>query len=75
MLVFYERHQVYVGLASDDENALAGVTPGIRVLQDVEQVSTFDVENDVLEPDAAVGPELRVFRVVPGGRSASPPPE
>jgi hypothetical protein len=34
------------------------------VLQDVEQVATFDVEDDVLEPDAAVRLELRVLRVV-----------
>jgi len=36
------------------------------MLQDVEQVPTFYVEDDVFEPDAAVGPELRVLRVVPG---------
>ena len=29
MLVFDERHEVHVVLASDDENALAGVSPGI----------------------------------------------
>jgi hypothetical protein len=27
---------------------------GVRVLQDVEQASTLDVKDDVLEPDAAV---------------------
>jgi hypothetical protein len=35
------------------------------VFQDVEPIATFDVENDVLEPDAALRPELRVLRVVP----------
>ena len=71
MLVLDERHQVHVVLASDDEDALAGVTVGVRVFQDVEQVTTLDVEDDVLEPDATVLPELRVVRVP--SRSASPP--
>ena len=35
------------------------------MLQDVEQVTALDVEDDVLEPDAALRPELRVLRVVP----------
>jgi hypothetical protein len=66
VLVLDERHQEYVVLALDDEDALAGVPVGVRVFQDVEQVATLDVEDDVLEPDAAVRPELRVLRVVPG---------
>jgi len=54
-------------LALDDEDALAGVTVGIRVVEDVEQVATLHVEDDVLEPDAAIRLELRVRRrVVPG---------
>ena len=65
MLVLNERHQVQVVLALDDEDALAGVTLGVRVLQDVEQVVTVDVKNDVLVPDAAIRLELRVLRVVP----------
>jgi hypothetical protein len=51
-------------LASDDKDALASVTVGVRVLQDVEQVATLDVKDGVLEPDASVPPELRVLRVV-----------
>ena len=39
MLVLDERNQVHVVLALDDEDALAGVTVGIRVLQDVEQIA------------------------------------
>jgi hypothetical protein len=35
------------------------------VFQDVEQVATLDVEDDVLEPDAALRPELRVLRAIP----------
>jgi hypothetical protein len=31
------------------------------MLQDVEQVTAPDMEHDVLEPDAALFPELRVF--------------
>jgi hypothetical protein len=65
VLVLNERHQVDVVLAPDDENALASVAIGIRMLKNVEQVATLDVEDDVLEPDAAVRPELRVLRVVP----------
>jgi len=66
VLVLDERHQVHVVLALDDEDALAGVPVGVRVFQDVEQLATLDVEDDGLEPDAAVRPELRVLRVVPG---------
>jgi hypothetical protein len=36
------------------------------VLQDVEQVAALNVEDDVFEPYAALFPELRVLRVVPG---------
>jgi Asp-tRNA(Asn)/Glu-tRNA(Gln) amidotransferase C subunit len=64
LLVLDERHLAHVVLAPDDEDALAGVTILARVLQDVEQVATLDVEDDVLEPDATVLPELRVLRVV-----------
>ena len=64
MLVLHERHQVHVALAPDDEDALAGVTVGVRVFKDVEQITALDVEDDVLEPDAALRPELRVLRVV-----------
>src|SRR5258708_544349 len=65
VLVFNERHQAHVIVASDEEDALAAVTLGVRVLQDVEQVATLDVEDNVLEPDAPVRPESRVLRVVP----------
>jgi hypothetical protein len=37
VLVFDERHQVHVVLAPDDEDALAGITVGVRVIQNVEQ--------------------------------------
>src|SRR5882762_2207437 len=66
VLVLDERHQVHVVLALDDEDALAGVAVGVRVFQDIEQVATLDVKDDVLEPDAAIRLELRVLRVVPG---------
>jgi hypothetical protein len=54
VLVLDERHQVHVVLALDDEDALAGVAVGARVFQDIEQVATLDVKDDVLEPDAAI---------------------
>jgi hypothetical protein len=38
----------------------------VGVLQDVEQVAALDVEDDVLEANAALLPELRVLRVVLG---------
>ena len=66
MLVLDERHQVHVVLAPDAEDALAGVPVGVRVLQDTEQVASLDVEDNFFEPDAALRPELRVLRVVPG---------
>ena len=65
MLVFDERHQVHVVVAPDDEDALADLTVRVRMLQDVEQVAALDVEDNVLEPNAALRPELRVLRVVP----------
>ena len=65
VLILDERHQIHVVLSSDDENALAAVTLGVRVLQDIEQVASLDVEDDFFEPDAALRPELRVLRVVP----------
>jgi hypothetical protein len=61
-----QRYQVHAVLLSDDENALATVTLGVRVLQDIEQVASLDVEDDFLEPDAALRSELRVLRVIPG---------
>src|SRR5437868_2874838 len=66
LLVLDERHQVHVVVALNHEDALTTVTVRFRVHQDVEQVATFDMKNDVLEPDAAVRLELRVLRVVPG---------
>jgi hypothetical protein len=54
VLVLDERHQVHVILALDDEDALASVPVGVRMFQDVEQVATLDVEDDVLEPDVAI---------------------
>src|SRR5260221_8742107 len=65
VLILDGRHQIHVVLSSDDENALAAVTLGVRVLQDLEQVASLDVEDDFFEPDAALRPELRVLRVVP----------
>ena len=56
VLVFDERHEVHVLLATDHEDALAGVTVGVRMFQDVEQAAALDVEGDVLEPDAALRP-------------------
>ena len=50
MLVLDERHQVHVVVALEDEDALAAVTFGVRVLQDIEQVAALDVADDVLNP-------------------------
>ena len=63
MLVLHERHQVHVVLAPDDEDALAGVTVGIRVFQDVEQVATFDVEDDVRPVETASLADLQCARI------------
>ena len=54
-------------------DALAGIPIGVRVLQDVEQVATLNMEDDVLEPDAAIRLELRVLRVIPGEMTSLPP--
>jgi hypothetical protein len=63
VLILDERHQIHVVLAADDEEALAAVTLGVRVLQDIEQVASLDVEDDFFESDAELRPELRVLRV------------
>ena len=39
---------------------------GFGGFENIEQVTTLDMENDVLEPDATVRSERRVFGVVPG---------
>ena len=41
LTVLDKRHEVHVVLASDDEDALAGITVGVWMLQDVEQVTTL----------------------------------
>ena len=53
----------HVIVASDDEDALARVTVGVRVVQDVEQVATLNMEDDVLGPTGrhCVGPIVSNF--------------
>jgi hypothetical protein len=65
MLVLDERYQVHVVVALDDEDTLTTVALGVRVFQNVEQITALNVEDDVLEPDAALFPEFRVLRLVP----------
>ena len=48
-----------------DEDALADVMVGVRMFQNVEQIAALDMEDDILEPETALLPELRVLRVVP----------
>ena len=50
----------------DDEDPLARVAVGMRLIEDVKQIAPLDVRGDILESDAAVRPEPRVLRVVPG---------
>ena len=73
VLILDERHRIHAVLASDHEDALAAVTLGVRVLQDIGQVASLDVEDELFEPDAALRPELRVLRVVPVGGSPTSP--
>ncbi len=63
MPVLDERHQVDVILASNDEDPLAAVTLGIRLLQDVERVAALNVETMSSNP-MPLRPELCVFRMV-----------
>ena len=44
MLVFHERDEIHVVVASDHEDALASVAVGVRVLEDVELIASLDVE-------------------------------
>jgi hypothetical protein len=51
VLIFDERNQIDVVLASDHEDALATITLAVRVLQDIQQSASLDVEDDIFEPD------------------------
>jgi hypothetical protein len=53
--------KVTVVLAPDDEDTLAATTVGVRVFQNVDQLTTLDVEDDVRETDAAMRLELRAL--------------
>ena len=66
LVVFDEWHEVHVVVTLDDEDPLTAVSLLIRVFQDVQHVSLSDKEHDLFEPDAAVGLQPLVFRVVPG---------
>src|SRR3954471_10523835 len=65
VLVFDKGHDVHVVVPLNDENALAGITFRVGMFQHIKQVAALDVEDDVLEPDASLFPELRVLRVIP----------
>ena len=49
-------------VALDDEAAQTTITLAVRVFEDVEQITAPYVEDDVLEPDAAIRLELCVRR-------------
>ena len=57
--------QIHVIITTDNEDPLAGVTPRVRVVKNIEQVATLDMKNDVFESDASLGLELVVLRLVP----------
>jgi hypothetical protein len=56
---------------------MTGITVGVRVFQDVEQVATLDVKDDILEPDAALLPDqaavLMLNRDLEGERGGTCP--
>ena len=58
-------NQIHVVVALDNEDALAGVPVGVRVFEYVEHVTALDIKHDVLEPDATIRSERRVFGAVP----------
>jgi len=66
LVVFDEGHEVDIVVTLDDEDPLAAVSLLVRVFQDVEHVPLSEEEHDLFEPDAAVGPQLLVLRVIPG---------
>ena len=70
MLILDERHEMHVVLTSDDENALAAVTLGARVLQDVEQVASLDVSPPI-DVGPAVGRPNVMAEAVAGGEPVS----
>ena len=67
MLVFYKRHEIRVVLTLNDDDALASVPIGVRMIQDIGQVAALDVEDDPSNPASANqaanenGPEIVDF--------------
>ena len=59
MLVLDERHHAQILVPLNEEDALAGVTLGVRVLQDVEQVTTLDVKE--IDGDIVRSPSTGLF--------------
>jgi hypothetical protein len=54
----------HVIVTLDDEDPLTTISLLIRVFKNVQHVSVSDEEHDLFEPDAAIGLQLLVFRVV-----------
>lgn len=57
MFVFGERHEVDVVAPSDDEDPLALIAVQLVALEDVEKVTALNMEDDVLESNAAARPK------------------
>lgn len=65
MLVLDERHEVDVVVPADDEHSIARIAVRVVALEDVEKVAALNMENGVLESNAAARPEPVVLGVVP----------
>src|SRR5215471_10134767 len=66
LLVFNKGHKIHIVVATHHEESLTRIPLPIRVLDDVEHVAALDVEDHVLESDAALGFQLVVLRLIPG---------
>src|SRR5713101_7451587 len=65
-VVLHEGHEVHAVMAPNDENSLTSVPLLVGMLDGIEQVASFDVEDDLLETDTALSLEPFVLRLVPG---------
>jgi hypothetical protein len=63
---FDERDEVHLVMTPNDEDALAAVPLLIGMLDCIQQVASFDMKDDLLEPDVPLSLERLVRGFIPG---------
>jgi hypothetical protein len=62
LVVFDEGNEVHVVVTLYDEDPLTAVSFLVGVFKDVQRMSSFDEEDDFLEPDGSLGLQCLVLR-------------